>query len=171
MNKILLFLLMFTSGLTVHADPCAEIGGSYTAGKWTYKPIVKLSSDVSGWSFTGDTSLTPSDGTRPNRATFTMSKDESGAQKLNLGREYVTYILDGQEHIWNSDPKADNYYRKYRATCEGNKIIIEESGSNNRTDMKRADTYHAVTTLYKNNDGSVSFHKTGEVYDVSGNEA
>src|SRR5665213_2583147 len=129
-----------------HADQCPAIAGTYDS---VTPPQIDVKqaphADVSGWSFVGDTGIFDLANSRTKAFHFTAAKNQTAnADQINLGRDYVSFILDGQEHVWDQDAKANNYFRKYTATCAGNKITIDEAGSNNNTGMKRVDTYHSI---------------------------
>ncbi len=69
---------------------------------------------------------------------------------------------------FTSSPKADGYFRKYTASCNGNMITIDESGSNNSTDFLRVDSYRIRVEIQILGPVRIAFSKTGTMYDRSG---
>lgn len=163
-KRVLSIVVMSMLSTWAYADQCPEIATGYYGLNSPAEVNVKQlnDSEVSGWTFVGDTDI---DDAFQNGATIPITSRDT---TLNLGRNYITFILDGQDHLWDTYPKADNYYRKYRASCTGNSIIIDEDGSNNNTSLKRVDTYNAHTVITVVSPNHLSVVRTGNMYDQSG---
>lgn len=156
-------LVLILAFAAIAQAQCPDISGEYTLVKQTQdaKGLLPGSelSKISPFDFVSNTQI----GFFGETSNITLRN-----QDLNLSRTEISFIVDGAEHMLSEDKNADNYFQKYTARCEANTIVIEESGSNNDTNMKRVDTYKSKTIIRLLPNRGISREVVAEQSAVSG---
>lgn len=97
------------------------------------------------------------------------SKITQTRDRLSLGQDSNTYIIDREEHILSRGKIADGFIQTYTIECDGSRIVINENGTNSENSLRPIDTYNSTTVLKMSKDGFLTREVYAKQWSIYGN--